>query len=167
MYSWVEKGFSLVKKGGYLDRLTNIYPPPKPEPRVLSPKELSAVDKAFQSQDDFLLLETMLDFDKFPFNDPYVSFLRESPKEIRKNPETVRRICARLREMGPNGVVDGLQKPIEFNRRMGAMFGCWLKQKYFFCPGEKEFKSKKRGIAFLSGSGENLRGFANHLGCGI
>jgi hypothetical protein len=166
MATWVDKSFSLLKKGAYLDRLIEIYPAPPPQPRKLKKNELELVKKAFNS-DDFRFLEILLTLEKFPFNDPYVSFLRKSPSEIRKNPLTVKRLCKRLRQMGINGVVAGLEEPKQLNRQMGGMFRGWLFKKYPIIKNVEDFEATKHSPVFLGLSGEKLRKFANNIGCGI
>jgi len=167
MKTWVSRSFALVKKGGYLDKLTEIYPPPPPTPRSLSKEDYKAIEKAFRGGDDCGLLQTLLEMKKFPFNDPYVSFLRQSPREIKLNPKTAKRICDRLRQMGMDGVVAELEEPPEFNRQMGAMFSHWLHQKFPFVQDADKLIESKERVIFLDGSGERLRQFANEIGCGI
>jgi hypothetical protein len=166
MASWAEQSFRLVAKGGYLDRLTEIYIPPEPSRRAFSQEEYQELRAAFDS-DDAALLNCILGFEKFPFNDPYISFLRLKPEEIQKSPKTLQRICQHLRKLGLEKVVEGLTEPKQFNRQMGAMFSHWLHHKYRFEGDDNTFSDAQEKVMFLDGSGEKLRQFANQIGCGI
>lgn len=166
MATWVDRSFGLAQQAGYLDKLAAVYPVPPPTPRVLTETQLQTVEQAFQL-DDPSLLEALLRLKKFPFNDPYVGLLRKSPDEILRNPETVRRICLRLRDMGLDGVIDSLQQPKQSNRQMGPLFGKWLRRRYLFAPDIAGFRSSREPVVFLGTSGESLRLFANEKGCGL
>jgi len=165
--TWVERSFALVDEGGYLDRMAEIYPPALPGGRQIAQARLDMVRVALEEPDDRVLLRTVLQFRRFPFNHPYVSFLRQSPQEILRNPVVVGVICRRLRDMGVEGVLDGLQKPKELNRQMGPMFSTWLQRQYPFSPNPDLFQASLEAVVFLGGSGEMLRRFANNIGCGI
>jgi len=165
MPTWSEKSFSLVKKGGYLDQLAEIYPAPPATARSIPGAERDQIFRAFQGRDqDFL--KVLLRREKFPFNDPFVSFLRQKPEEIERNPKTVERICRHLREMGLPGILDSLGKAPEFNRQMGPLFKSWLKQKYPFTDDAEKFQ-KSKSLLFLGLGEEELRQFANSIGCGL
>lgn len=167
MANWIEKSFSLVAKGGYLDSLAEIYPPPPTTPRRLKKNERELIKEAFESNDDRKLLALLLQLEKFPFNDPYVSFLRKRPEEIARNPITTGRICGHLREMGLKGIIGGLEEPKQFNRQMGAMFSHWIPKKYAIAANVEEFNSTQKKPIFLGLAGEKLRQYANQNGCGI
>jgi len=167
MATWVDKSFALAESGGYLDKLAQIYPAPPPIPQHLANDQYKQIKNTLIQSGDYKLLTTFLSFKRFPFNDPYISFLRESPQAIHSNPQTVKRLCNRLREMGLEGVVRGLIEPKQFNRQMGQMFNKWIHSKYLFTADNTQFQASKEPIIFLSGTGEKLRQFANQLGCGL
>jgi len=99
MSTWCTKSFTLVSKGGYLDKLSSIYTAPEPLPLSLSKSLYNRIESALNQPNDYALLECLLNLDRFPFNDPYVSFLRKNPQAINDNPNTVARLCSRLRQM--------------------------------------------------------------------
>lgn len=168
MTTWVDKSFTLVGMGGYLDKLADIYSAPTPTPQTLTKSTGEKVRAALKQQDDYKLIKTLLGLKRFPFNDPYVSFLRKDTAEIYRNPKTVKRICNRLREMGLDNVIKGLEEPKQFNRQMGAMFSNWLKSKYRFTGDTSAFQKSKESPILLQANGEELRQFANSaLGCGL
>lgn len=165
MPTWVERSFSLVKKGGYLDLLAEIYPAPPPRPRSLNQGEVERIKKAFAGS-DAELLAVLFQQKRFPFNDPFISFLRQKPEEIERNPKTVERICGRLRQMGLTGILNGISKAPEFNRQMGPLFKSWLKREYRHTADLEEFKQSKT-VIFLGLGEEELLKFANRIGCGL
>ncbi len=167
MGTWVSESFALVQKGGYLDKLSAIYPAPSPVPQTLVAEQRLKIKLALSQQDDNKLITTLLSLSRFPYNDPYVGFLRESPSAISSNPQTVKRICARLHDMGLGNVLMGLEAPKQFNRQMGQLFNNWLHSDYPFTSDVSQFQQSKAGIMFLDGSGEKLRQFANQQGCGL
>lgn len=167
MPTWPDKSFAFVEQGGYLDKLATVYPAPSIQPRPLTRAEQGKVKAALNQRDNYGLLETLLSFKRFPFNDPYVSFLRKNPREISKNPQTVQRICAHLRQMGIANVVKGLEEPVQFNRRMGQMFRSWLRSKYVAFKDPQAFRTSTQPLTILDAPGEQLRQFANQIGCGL
>lgn len=122
MATWVDKSFALVQKGGYLDKLSYIYPAPFAKVQALTKAQYNEIKNELNQSDDHALLKVLLNFKRFPFNDPYIAFLRQDQKAIYNNPQTVKRICSRLRQMGLNEIVKGLEQPKQFNRQMGQMF---------------------------------------------
>jgi hypothetical protein len=127
--TWAAQSFSIVAQGGYLDRLANIYPVATPIPRPVQQRQIESIKTALTEADDQQLLALLLRMEKFPFNDPYVSFLRENPDAMSNNPVTVSRICSRLRTMGLENVIKGLEEPRQANRQMGALFNRWIHSK--------------------------------------
>lgn len=167
MATWTVKSFSLISAGGYLDKLATIYPAPTPIPQSVGNAQFNALEIALNQQDDNQLLKVLLSLPRFPFNDPYIGFLRKNPKDITTNPQTVRRICSRLYEMGLDNVVKGLEEPKQFNRQMGALFKNWLRKRYPRTPDVFAFQSSATSLIFLDVAGEKLRQFANQIGCGL
>ena len=166
MSTWCTKSFTLVSKGGYLDKLSSIYTAPEPLPLSLSKSLYNRIESALNQPNDYALLECLLNLDRFPFNDPYVSFLRKNPQAINDNPNTVARLCSRLRQMGITEVVKGLEEPKQFNRQMGQLFRKWITSNYSSAKDENSFINSNL-LIFLDASGEKLRQFANQIGCGL
>lgn len=61
MTTWVEKSFRLVSKGGYLDKISEIYEHPTTSNRKLSDEDHEKIRKAMNSEDE-QMLEIMLEF---------------------------------------------------------------------------------------------------------
>lgn len=167
--TWVERTFALVEGGGYLDALSDVYPVAEAETRSLTDETRDAVSIAMSQSDDEEMLTTLLKLHgvKFPFNDPFIGFLREAPREIETNPETVARICARLRDMGETRVVEAMEAPIDANRRMGRAFSNWLQRQYQFIPNHSDFERSRKPVVFYQATERQLRDFANGKGCGL
>lgn len=165
--TWCSKSFEFVRQGGYLDKLSSIYPAPNPTPQKLSTKQRAIVKQALNQPSDNMLISALLQLPRFPFNDPYVGFLRENPSDISNNPQTVQRICSRLRELGINGVLKGIEAPKQFNRQMGQLFSKWIYLNYPNTEDAELFIKSKRDVIFFKNSGEQLRQFANQQGCGL
>jgi hypothetical protein len=64
------------------------------------------VEQAFRSKNDRELMQGLLKLELFPIKDSYIPFLRRDKTAIDRNPETVRRICGRLYEMGLEKISD-------------------------------------------------------------
>ncbi len=160
MNIWSKKTLDLVKTQDYLDKLQTIYPQEDID-RDLDEESLFAISKAFDIKDDNKLLELALNFDKFPYKDSYVGFLRKDRTSIERNPDTVDRICKNLYDMGINGIIDGLKTSKEANRRRGNQFSDWLKNNFNFVDKEN-FLSSKEGIVILDASESEAKYFCNN-----
>lgn len=134
--------------------------PPSKKPRAVSTEAVAEITAAFHSGDRERLLNTLLDQDRFPFDDSYVGFLREDRAAIRRNPETVARLCRTLRTMGLKKILKGVRAPIVANRRRGQQFKEWAKSQFRYAA-LKMFERSDRGIVFLQGSDQYLRDYAN------
>lgn len=167
MATWTSNSFAFVSTGGYLDKLATVYPAPTPTPQSISTAQYKVLQTAINQPDDIQLLKVLLPLPRFPFNDPFVSYLRQNPKDISTNPLTVKRICDRLRDMGLENVVKGLEEPKQFNRQMGALFRNWLRKEYPHTQYAANFQTSTTPLIFLDVGGEKLRQFANGIGCGL
>lgn len=165
--SWVTRSLALVAAGGYLDRLAAIYPPPADTTRSLTLAQRNQIHESFAQGDDAGLLRTLLRLKKFPFNDPYIGFLRKNPSEIMHSPQTTSRICSALRSMGVEQVIEASEAPVQMNRRMGQMFRNWLLSRYVHVAGADAFRASAEPLVFLDASERELLNFANSRGCGL
>ncbi|MCL4510534.1 MAG: restriction endonuclease [Bacteroidetes bacterium] len=159
MNTWGKKTIELARTKDYLDKLYDIYPN-DPGLREVNDRILSAIRKSFENRDCKQLINQLLDLEKFPIKDSYVSFLREDRNAIARNPKTVRRICEVLYKAGFDEVRDGILAPKESNRARGQQFGRWLKKNFKLVSIDDFIKSKK-GIAILDGSDKQILDFSN------
>lgn len=129
MNYWLDLSIQYANQRSYLDDLFKIYPTIPEGIRSVNEKSWALVEKYFTNQDDELLLRELLKFDLFPIKDSYVAFLRMDEKAMSRNPQTVRRLCGRLYEMGIEELFKKCTEPKETNRQIGPMFRNWLKSK--------------------------------------
>lgn len=167
MNKWIEKSFDLYNNFGYLDNLAEIYPMNKNEKRPLDPKIKKELKESFEQKDSQKLFEILLDLDKFPIKDSYKAFFDRCRKDetdeiIRKNPETINRICQRIYKIGYENMIKGIEVPIETNRQLGPMFSKWLIHNYNSEEGYNSFINSSEKITVLSASDENLVGFVQN-----
>ena len=82
MNKWVEKSIEIANSRGYLDKLYNIYPVIQGEEREVSEVQKAALKRIFNGGDDTALVTELLQMEKFPYNDPYVAYLKKDEKFI-------------------------------------------------------------------------------------
>ncbi len=159
MNKWVEKSIKLVNKKGYLDRLSKVYPVNPGLEREITKEEKQKIKEALSQKDRRKLISVSLDLERFPFNDPYIGFLRKNKEAINKNPKTVRRIGDRLLKMGFDGLIIGASKAKAPSRQIGQLFRKYLNNLGYPILNEEKFL-KSKGIAILDGGDEALKNFA-------
>lgn len=166
MNEWAKKTVRLAKMKDYLDRLYEIYPSDSMQ-RQVDLSIINSIEETFINRDCIGLLNRLLDLDKFPFKDSYISFLRSDRTAIKRNPKTVKRICDLLFDMGFAKVREGIVEPKEANTRRGPQFAHWLKEKFIHVNLDTFINSKER-IIFLEDSEKEILDFCNtELGLGM
>lgn len=58
------------------------------------------IEDSYRQNYNDRLIRTLLKLKLFPVKDSYVSFLRHDKDAIERNPQTVNRICGRIKELG-------------------------------------------------------------------
>ena len=94
-------------------------------------------------------MNELLDLEKFPYKDSYISFLRKDRDAIKRNPKTVKRIAGRLYEMGIDKIIENIQAPKEANQRRGSQFRNWS-FKTFAVKNLQDFKNSEKGLVLLN-----------------
>lgn len=162
MNVWVEKSIEIANSKGYLDKLSEIYTPTIEEKREIPTTAKRKIEQAYGQKDKKKLVEELLKLEKFPIKDPYVAFLRKGGRRfLELNPKTVERIGNKLLSMSFEELVERCEEPKEFNRQLGPMFKNWLPKLDYPFLDCCQFIDFKEGIAFLKGSDNELRIFAN------
>lgn len=157
MNKWVKESFNLAGSKGYLDDLSTTYPISVNAVRKLTVPERERVAAAFKTKDGALLVKTLLGFKRFPIDDPYIGFLRKDSGALERNPRTLERISKHLFELGLEGIVDGIQRPISPSKQFGQLFRSYTKKLGFkVIQSEDEFINAK-GIAIFDGGDANLK----------
>lgn len=166
MNEWARKTARIAQAENYLDRIRLVYPS-ETRPRVVPSEALASVKAAFRGGDKLRLLNVLLDQERFPFDDSYVQFLRVDRDAIRRNPETVERICGALFRMGEEELIKGVTAPVVANRRRGAQFKQWTRATFRYVSLRK-FENSRDGIVFLKANERELRDYANEkFGAGL
>jgi hypothetical protein len=162
---WTDLSIQFANQRNYLDELFSVYPLAPDVIRELNTTAWKNVELAFQEKNDRELVRGLLKLDLFPIKDSYIPFLRRDKTAIERNPETVKRICGRLYEMGLEKIYARSSEPKETNRQIGPLFRRWLNQHTLGLPllSELEFLATEEN-AILAGNDAQLKQFAqSHL----
>lgn len=166
MNEWSIKTLDLVEKTDYLDNLQNIYPNEDGN-RSINKKIIESIKDSYNERDDITLINKLLDLDKFPYKDSYVGFLRIDRSAIKRNPQTVKRICNRLYDMGLEQVINGMLQPKEANARRGNQFRDWIKRNFTMLDLH-DFRNSVHDIVVLNANEADATNFCRtDLGMGI
>ncbi|MBX4187415.1 MAG: restriction endonuclease [Candidatus Doudnabacteria bacterium] len=165
MNQWVEKSIILAGEPDYLDKLHTVYPMEVSAFREIPKEILEQLRVLIESKNHNKLVKLLISLLKkkmivFPIKDSYVAFLKENPKSIEINPQTVKRIGERVIKMGYEEMIKNSSQPKETNRQIGPLFRRWIKKLNYPILREQEFLNY-RGIAFLEGSDTSLKNFSN------
>lgn len=151
--TWTELSIQRAMTSSYLDDLFKIYPISEPRPRQISTVLTDKIKESFNKQDNLSLISNLLELEKFPFNDAYVSFIRSFPQAIEKNPKTINRLAGRCYELGLENLLKSAEKPKESNTQMGPLFKEWIKKGTIGLPlhqTESEFNSDPDNCIYLA-----------------
>jgi len=151
-----------------LDKLHEVYPiAPEEERGIPAQTKEELKNSYYDEQDKFRLIKSLLKLKKFPVDDPYVAFLRKKDIFLKYNPQTVDRITQRVRSIGFEAMMDGIEEPKKVSRQSGTLFRNWLPKLDYSLLPELEFE-KYKGIAFLQGSNGVLKDYVNRvLNCNV
>ena len=148
MNYWTELSVEFANQRNYLDELFTVYPTTPDRIRDIDQKLWEEVESVFNKKDNVQLLKSLLNLKLFPIKDSYVAYLKRDSSSINRNPQTVNRLCGRLREMGLNEIWERCSEPKETNRQIGLLFRRWLKKGSLGVPSlntEKFEKTKENG----------------------
>jgi hypothetical protein len=165
MNHWTKLSIEYANQRSYLDDLFHVYPTIPEGIRDLDDGLWKNVKKAFKKRDNTILLENLLKMDLFPIKDSYVAYLKRDKASLKRNPDTVNRLCGRLYEMGLNEIFSRSSEPKETNRQIGPLFKRWINNKSLGIAPVKldEFLKTKRN-AILDASDAEMMAFAKkHL----
>ena len=166
MNYFTQQSIELANQRNYLDLLFSVYPLSPDTIRKIDMNVWSRIEKHYNSTNNIELFRALLDLKLFPIKDGYVPYFRRDKSAIERNPQTVNRICGRVRELGLDGLYEKCTQPKETNRQMGPLFRRWIESGTLglFPVEETEFTNNSNN-AILSGSDKQLKTFANkHLG---
>lgn len=160
MNIWTEKSFEISKKHGYLDKISEIYPINQTEgENRIDENSIKEIRKLLNIHKPKELISYLIKLERFPFDDPYVGFIRHFKEALSKNPRTVKRIFKRLKTLGVTGIVEGINRPKSSSRKFGHYFSYWIHKQYKVLS-EDNFLKTNNGIVALDGGDKKLKDFA-------
>lgn len=163
MNRFTELSIKLANQEDYLDQLYNsVYSFNSDRIRDIDKESWTLIERYYKNNDNKGLIKELLKLPLFPVKDGYVAYLKYDPSAIDRNPETVNRICGRIREFGLDELYDKCRQPKETNRQMGQLFHRWISNGVLGLPmlEVSEFENSY-GDALLIGTDMVLKEFAN------
>ena len=161
MNYFTELSIEIANQRDYLDQLFKVYPLKPDSIREIDNTKWENIETAFNSNDNIKLIKSLLKLPLFPVKDGYVPYLRKDSSAIDRNPQTINRICGRVRELGLDKIYEKCTEPKETNRQMGPLFMRWVKSGVLgLLPiSEVEF-DRTNDNAILNGSDASLLSYA-------
>lgn len=161
MNYFTELSIELANQRDYLDQLFRVYPLRPDSIRNIDDKVWMRIEKAYAGTDNVELIKSLMEHELFPIKDGYLPYLRLDKAAIERNPNTVNRICGRIRELGLDKLYERCTQPKETNRQMGPLFKRWLKSGALgVAPVSKEVFHATTDNAILDGSDKDLQTYA-------
>ena len=161
MNYFTQQSINLANQRNYLDQLFCVYPLSPDSIREIDNSVWGRIECGFAGHDNVALFKSLLELELFPIKDGYVPYFRRDESAIRRNPNTVNRICGRVRELGLDKLYEKCTQPKETNRQMGPLFRRWVESGTlgYFPVEEKQFRSNNAN-AILAGSDAQLKEYA-------
>ncbi len=126
MNYFTQQSIELANQRNYLDLLFSVYPLSPDSIRSINTNIWRNIETSFNSNNNEELFRQLLKLDLFPVKDGYVPYFRKDISAINRNPNTVNRICGRVRELGLSELYNRCTQPKETNRQMGPLFRKWI-----------------------------------------
>lgn len=123
---WTQRSFEYANQRSYLDDLYRVYPINQEGLREIDPAIWNQVEGSFEKRDNESLVESILNLELAPIKDSYLSYFKRDKSAIKRNPDTVARLCGVLYDLGIKEIYKRVLQPKEANRQIGPMFGNWL-----------------------------------------
>jgi hypothetical protein len=123
---WTNLSIEFANQRNYLDELFKIYPTIPDGIRSIDEDSWLHIEESFTARDNISLITHLLHLDLFPIKDSYVAYLKRDPNAIKRNQNTINRLCGRLYEMGLDKIFEKCSEPKETNRQIGPLFKRWL-----------------------------------------
>jgi len=128
MNYWTKLSIEYANQRSYLDDLFQVYPTIPEGIRDIDKNIWKEVEKAFNTRDNFQLIQNLLKLNLFPIKDSYVAYLKRDHSAIERNPATINRLCGRLYELGLDNIYVRCSEPKETNRQIGPLFRRWIRK---------------------------------------
>lgn len=158
MNHWMNLSIQFANQRNYLDELFNVYPTIPEGIRELDDNVWHKIESAYKQKKSMDLIVTLLALDLFPIKDSYVAYLKRDPNSIKRNPNTINRLCGRLYEMGLDKIYEKCSEPKETNRQIGPLFRRWLNRGCLGLPtvNLRTFESTKDDAILDAGDAEMM-----------
>ncbi|MDE6009649.1 MAG: restriction endonuclease [Muribaculaceae bacterium] len=156
----------LANQRNYLDQLFRVYPLAPDSIRTISKRVWQEIEDSYNNGDNEALFRALLKLKLFPIKDSYVPYFRKDKTAIKRNPQTVNRICGRVRELGLNELYERVTEPINTNSQVSPLFKRWIDSGVLgVIPCDPDQFIATNDNAILKGSDASLKEFAaSHLG---
>lgn len=161
MNYFTQQSIELANQRNYLDLLFKVYPLSPDTIREIDQITWGRIERCFETNNNKELLDALLDLELFPIKDGYVPYFRKDRGAIDRNPDTVNRICGRIRELGLDALYEKCTQPKETNRQMGPLFQRWINSGVLgLRPVNEEQFRENDANAILSGADAVLKNYA-------
>ncbi|MCL2520226.1 MAG: restriction endonuclease [Spirochaetaceae bacterium] len=149
----------------YLDELFKIYPTIPDGIRDIDKDKWRKIENSFHAGNNIDLMINLLYLNLFPIKDSYVAYLKRDPEAIKRNPNTINRLCGRLYGMGLDKIFEKCSEPKETNRQIGPLFKRWLTNGGLGIKpvGRAEFESHNENAILNASDTEMKLWCAQHL----
>ena len=119
MNYFTQLSIELANQRNYLDQLFSVYPLAPDSIREIDQSVWANVERYYNNNNNKEMFKELLKLDLFPIKDGYVPYFRRDRSAIDRNPNTVNRICGRIRELGLDKIYEQCTQPKETNRQVG------------------------------------------------
>ncbi len=161
MNIFTQYSIELANQRNYLDQLFKVYPLRPDNIREIDKSVWERIERHYKNNNNQELFRALLELKLFPVKDGYVSFFRRDKDAIERNPETVDRICGRVREYDLDKLYEKCTQPKETNRQMGPLFKKWIASGVLGKkPVPRQLFVSSEENAILEGSDKALAQFA-------
>lgn len=161
MNHFTKLSIDLANQRNYLDLLFSVYPLAPDSIREIDTKLWDSIENNFRTGRNIQLFRDLLKLKLFPIKDGYVPYFKKDQSAIERNPQTVNRICGRIRELGLDKLYEKCSQPKETNRQMGPLFHRWVKSGVLGLKPVSEYVfNSNADNAILEGSDATLQAYA-------
>lgn len=163
MNYFTQQSIELANQRNYLDQLFSVYPLVPDSFREIDQDVWNNVESHFYCNNNVEMFQELLKLDLFPIKDGYVPYFRKDKSAIKRNPNTINRICGRIRELGIDKLYERCSQPKETNRQMGPLFQRWIRSGVLGVqPIDEQTFCRTKDNAILLGTDKELKEFAKH-----
>jgi len=158
---WTRLSVEYANQRSYLDDLFRVYPLKPDGIREINTKVWTSIERYFNEKNNEKLLEQVFKLELPPITDSYVACLKRDASSLKRNPQTVARLCGLLHDLELDKLYERSVQAKETNRQIGSMFRKWInKGSLGMVPVSLEKFVSSSDNAILDGSDKELKKFA-------